>query len=137
MGPERGLAVVVDEDGRVAGTVTDGALRRAAIALALARRGRRGALSCPDRVAECRQQGGLALLAAHRLPPSPWSTTAVWWACAADEFDGHEATPVAMVWWAARASACRYRQAAEALATIGRTTIVERLIEVPAGVVDV
>ncbi len=141
----RGLAVVVDGSGRVTGTVTDGALRRAALddpALAapvadvMSRRPAEVDLAAGD--AEVR-----ALLAATRLPAVPVVDEGrLVGLRSADEFDGlRGAAPVAVVMVGGRGKRLRplTDKVPKPLLRIGGRTIVERIIRNlgAAGVVDV
>jgi dTDP-glucose pyrophosphorylase len=141
----RGVAVVLDADGRLAGTVTDGALRRAAlssptldvpVAAALSRH-----LVAVD--AGAGDDEVRALLAAHRLPAVPVVDAGRFVGVrSADEFDGLRGpTPVAVVMVGGRGKRLRplTDKVPKPLLRIGGHTIVERIIGNlgAAGVVDV
>jgi dTDP-glucose pyrophosphorylase len=141
----RGLAVVVDEDGRVVGTVTDGALRRAAMASPSLDAPVTGVLSRHPVVADVADGDEVvrALLGAHRLPAVPVVDGGrLVGLRTAEEFDGLRGpAPVAVVMVGGRGKRLRplTDKVPKPLLRIGGGTIVERIIGNlgAAGVVDV
>jgi dTDP-glucose pyrophosphorylase len=144
-GGGRGLAVVVDEDGRVVGTLTDGALRRAALSAPSLDVPVTSVLSRRPIVADVGdgEDEVRALLAAHRLPAVPVVDGGrLVGVRTADEFDGLRGpAPVAVVMVGGRGKRLRplTDKVPKPLLRIGGHTIVERIIRNlgAAGVVDV
>jgi choline kinase len=141
----RGLAVVLDDEGRVAGTLTDGALRRAALSSPSLDVPVTGVLSRRPVVADVGDgdEDVRSLLAAHRLPAIPVVEDGrLVGVRSADEFDGLRgpaASAVVMVGGRGKRLRPLTDKVPKPLLRIGGGTIVERIIRNlgAAGVVDV